>query len=306
MTAASTSPSPSASGDPVRRVVSARPTLAQRFRRLWAYRELLVGLVRKELKVKYKNSALGFLWSMLNPALYLVVFYVVFQLVLKNGLPYFTIYLLSGLLVWNLFSTGLAGATGSIVGNSGLVKKVDFPREILPIASVGGALVHFFLQSIVLVLALAVFRYEVDWSYVPLLIPALLALLVFVAGLGVLLSAVNVYLRDTQHFLELGLLAWFWFTPIIWYYGMVESAGGAKADLVLFNPVTSITLTFQRALYGRLTFTDAAGEVQTILPDYSIAHHLLIVGAVGAAGIVPFVVGEYIFGRLEGSFAGDL
>src|SRR5207248_4697248 len=124
------------------RVVSARINLRQRFRDIWAYRELLGGLVRKELKVKYKNSVLGFLWSMLNPALYLVVFYVVFQLILKNGIPQFAIFLLAGLLVWNLFSTALPGATGSVVGNSGLVKKVAFPREVLALSSVGAALVH--------------------------------------------------------------------------------------------------------------------------------------------------------------------
>lgn len=306
MTVTPASPPPSAERGPLRRVVSARPSLGQRLRRLWVYRELLLGLVRKELKVKYKNSALGFLWSMLNPALYLVVFYVVFQVVLDNGLPYFTIYLLSGLLVWNLFSTALSGATGSVVANAALVKKVDFPREILPLASVGAALVHFFLQGVVLVGALAVFRYEVSWSYVPLLVPALLALLALAAGLGVLLSALNVYLRDTQHFLELGLLAWFWFTPIVWYYGIAANAGGSKANLVLLNPVTSITLTFQRALYGRLEFTDAAGKVQTILPDYTVAHHLALVGAVGLGGVVLFFVGEYVFGRLEGNFAEEL
>ena len=79
---------------------------------VWAYRELLVNFTRKELKVKYKNSALGFVWSLLNPALYLVVFYVVFQIILQVKIPYFAIFLLSGLLPWNLFSAGLGGATG--------------------------------------------------------------------------------------------------------------------------------------------------------------------------------------------------
>src|SRR4051794_20781049 len=120
-----------------KRVVSAKIRLLPRIRNIWRYSELLVGLTRKELKVKYKNSILGFLWSLLNPASILLVYYVVFQLILKNGVPYFAIYLISGILVWNLFSNGLLGATSSVVNNSGLVKKVSFPREVLPLASVG-------------------------------------------------------------------------------------------------------------------------------------------------------------------------
>ena len=85
------------------------------------------GLTRKELKVKYKNSILGFLWSLLNPATILLVYYVVFQLILKNGIPYFAIYLISGILVWNVFSSGLTGACISVVNNASLVKKVAFP-----------------------------------------------------------------------------------------------------------------------------------------------------------------------------------
>src|ERR1700730_11488466 len=88
---------------PMMRVVSARVPLGQRIRDIWQFRELLVGLTRKELKVKYKNSALGFLWSLLNPAAILLTYYVVFQLILKNGVPFFAIYLISGILVWNLF-----------------------------------------------------------------------------------------------------------------------------------------------------------------------------------------------------------
>jgi ABC-2 type transport system permease protein len=288
------------------RVVSARQTIPARLRRLWAYRELLVGMTRTALKVKYKNSALGFVWSMLNPALYLVVYYVVFQLILKNGVPYFTIYLLSGLLVWNLFSAALAGATGSIVGNSGLIKKVDFPREVLPLAAIGAALVHFFLQTLVLFGALAAFQYGVNWPYVPLLIPALLVLLLLAAAIGVLLSAINVYMRDMQHLLELVLLAWFWGTPIVWYFGLVDKVGSNRGGLLLLNPIVAVTLTFQRALYGRMSFTDSAGATHKILPDYSILQHLELLGAVAALALAILWLAFVVFGRLEGNFAEEL
>jgi ABC-2 type transport system permease protein len=288
------------------RVVSARPTLPARLRRLWAYRELLVGMTRTALKVKYKNSALGFVWSMLNPALYLVVYYVVFQLILKNGLPYFTIYLLSGLLVWNLFSAALAGATGSVVTNAGLIKKVDFPREILPLAAVGAALVHFGLQVLVLFAALAAFRYNVNWTYMPLIVPALFVLLLLAAALGILLSAINVYMRDMQHLLELVLLAWFWGTPIVWYFGLVEKAGSLRNVILLLNPVTAVTLTFQNAIYGRLQFRDKAGVTHKILPPYTILQHLELLGVVALVSLGILWLAFVVFGRLEGNFAEEL
>src|SRR6476619_6337753 len=132
---------PRAPGQPT--IVRPRMTSRERLVRIIQRRELLVGMVRNELKIKYKNSVLGFAWSLLNPLLYLVVFYIAFQKILQAGIPNFAIWLLSGLLVWNLFSTGLGGATGSVVGNSALVKKVSFPREILPLAAVGSTVVHF-------------------------------------------------------------------------------------------------------------------------------------------------------------------
>jgi len=109
---------------------------------MWAARELFVFLVRKEIKVKYKNSVLGFLWSMLNPALTLAVFYILFTYFLPNGIPYFVIYMFSAMLVWNLFQAGLLTGTTSVVVNAGIVKKVAFPREILVLASVGSAFVY--------------------------------------------------------------------------------------------------------------------------------------------------------------------
>src|SRR3954470_17761587 len=292
------------------RVVSARPTLPARLRRLWAYRELLVGMTRKDLKVKYKNSVLGFVWSMLNPALYLVVYWVVFDLILGTGIPNFPIFLLSGILVWNLFATSLGSATSSVVANAGLVRKVAFPREILPLASVGAALVHFFLQAIVLVMALVVFRYNVAWSYLPLLPVALFALLFFVAALGILLGSINVYLRDTAHFVELALIAWFFMTPIVYPYEVVAEKLGDKSWLYLLNPITDIVLTFQRAIYGQVSgakTTDGVTTVTKILPQgVDQWWYLWHLGLVILASAVLFVLALVVFGRAEGNFAEEL
>ena len=289
-------------------VVAPRRSLPAHVTGVWRYRELLAGLVRKELKVKYKNSALGFLWSLANPAMYLLVFYVVFQLVLENGIERFAIYLLAGLLVWNLFSASLASATSAIVANGPLVNKVWFPREILPLASVGANLVHFLLQSTVLVAALLILRHRPDWGFVWLLLPALAVLLLLASAFAVLLAAVNVYARDTQHLLELGLLAWFWMTPIVYPWFLTANQlteRGAPATLTLLNPVTSIVLVFQRAIYGSVSSGEGDALVR-MLPDEGALWYLRNLGIVGVASAALLVLALHVFGRLEGSFAEEL
>jgi ABC-2 type transport system permease protein len=296
------------------RVVSARVNLRRRLLEIWRYRELLVGLTRKELKVRYKNSVLGFLWSMLNPATVLVVYFVVFGVILKNGIPYFGIYLVSGILVWNLIATALPFGCGSVVGNAGIVKKVAFPREVLPLSAVGSALVHFFLQSIVVVLFLVAFDRGPAIQYVPLLFPALLALIVVAATLTVLLSAINVRFRDTQHLLEIALVVWFFATPIVYQYRLVvdKVAHGSQLSHILFiiyrlNPVLPIVLTFQRAIYGVTSPVSGAGTRVAILPDHAgpwwYLWQLLVVLAVGS---FMFAIAMKLFGRMERDFGEEL
>jgi ABC-2 type transport system permease protein len=258
-----------------------RPGPFRRLRDVWEYRELLGNLVRKELKVKYKNSALGFVWSLLNPMLYLVVFYLVFTVFLKASIQSFPIFLLAGLLPYNLYSAGLGGGTTSIVGNAGLVSKVWFPREILPLAAIGAALVHFGLQLLVLAAALVVFWYEPSWSYLPLVIPALLVLLLLVGAIAIALAAINVYARDTQHLLELVLLAWFWMTPIVYPFAQVS---------------TTTVHGFTIGNWAQLTNVSA-------VPDLSQWWYLrnLALVAIVAFGLLLFAF--WIFGKLEDNFA---
>ena len=285
-------------------VVAPRRSIRAHVAGIWQFRELLGNLVRKELKVRYKNSALGFFWSLLNPAMYLVVFTVVFQVVLDAGLPRFPIYLLSGLLAWNLFAQSLASATSAIVGNATLVGKVWFPREILPLASVGANVVHFLLQATVLLLSMVVFRHGVQVRYIWLVLPAVLTLVLLTSALAIFLSAVNVYARDTQHLLELALLAWFWMTPIVYQWGLPAAKleeRGWTTSLLLVNPITSITLALQRALYGIVEHNGAM-----LLPDASPLWYLrnLAIVAVVSLAILAFAI--KVFDRLEGNFAESL
>lgn len=305
------------------RVISSRLGLVEQVARIWAYRSLLVRMVRKELQVKYKNSVLGFLWSMLNPALYLAVFFVVFQIVLGSGIPRFAIFLLAGLLPWNLFSTALGSATSSITTNSPLVGKVFFPREILPLSTVGAALVHFFLQAIVLGAALIIVGvlgdHSVSLAHTTMVLPALVVLLILAAGLALGLAATNVYLRDTQHLVELLLLAWFWMTPIVYPHRLVadQLAGSSWSWVQWVNPLTTVVLTFQRGLYnvisavgGRATvkpIAESDSDVIHILPvDMDAGWYVTHLGPLAIVAVVVLLAGLWWFGRLEGNFAEEL
>jgi ABC-2 type transport system permease protein len=279
------------------RTITPKGHLGTRVRDIFRYRELLVNLVRKDLKVRYKSSVLGFLWSLLNPAMLLVVYWFVFSILLGSGIPRFPIYLLSGLLVWNLFNVGLISATGSVVASSGIVNKVWFPREVLPLSAIGAALVHFFLQGIVMILTLLAFQHPVEWSYLPLLPFALVALLLFCAALSILLSAVNVYLRDMQHLVELALLPWFFASPIVYSYDLISDKLGRFSSLYLVNPVTPVVLVFQRAIYGDYS------EIVHQFPYWWYVRNLAIV-IVASTLLLAFSLS--VFRKLEGNFTEEL
>jgi ABC-2 type transport system permease protein len=232
------------------RPMSGRRSAITHLREIVQYRELLVMLVRKELTVRYKNSALGFTWSMVQPLFLLVVYSAVFA-ILRAGFERFAIWVLCGLLVWTLISSSLITATVSITSNASLVGKVKFPRAVLPLASVGGALVHFCLQMVAFVGVLAITRHAVDWEYVWLLPIALATTLILCAALALLLAPANVYARDTMHLLEMLVLGWFWATPILYEYELAAvwlHGKGVGEWALLANPATPIVMTFQRAL----------------------------------------------------------
>jgi len=277
------------------------------------YRELLVALVRKELKVRYKNSVLGFVWSLVNPAVTIGVFYVIFSVVFKNPIPKFVLYLMSGVLVWNMFQNGVSAAVSSIIANAPLVKKVWFPREILPLAAVGAAFVDFLLQSSVLVVAFVALRWRVGWGYLPLIPLALVVALVFTSALAIWLAAVNVRYRDMQHFLGIALMVWFWGTPIVYAFEQVAHRLHAHglSWLPLLNPYTIICLCFERALYNRRTYRsgfDAAHHpiYSPILPGHGYLWYLGVLGIVAALSALMLVGAARVFRKLEGDFAEEL
>ena len=268
------------------------------------YRELLGQLVRKELKVKYKDSVLGFFWTLVRPMTQLIIYYLAFTIFLGNQQPAYAVFIFSGLVIWGLFTDILGGCTGSIVGNGGLLKKTYFPREIFPLSVVGAALVNFALQMLVLFGALAVTAVFTDnrvaltgdLGLVPL---ALLVCLVWGLGLGLFLAAATVYFRDLQHLIEIILLALFWLVPIVYpvvlpIRNFTESGHTALLELYLANPMLNVVTAFQRAFY-------------TMGPEYTFGGNLW--GRLGICLLVGLGVlwlAQRYFARAQGDFAQEL
>lgn len=285
----------------VRTSESSRLRVLPRIREIVAKREVLLNLVRRELKVKYAASLLGAVWSLLNPVVYLAVFTFVTR-VLGMAIEDYPVYLLSGLLAWNLFSTALSVGSRSVVDNSNLVKKVTFPREILPLAAIGVALVDYVLQMGVLVLFMLVTGFGIPIPEIALLPLAFVTLLVFATALTFAVAAANVRYRDVGHLLGIALLVWFWLTPIVYAEEQVEGfleKGSALWTAYFVNPLASVVGGLHRALYGALGDGEALFNV-------SMAWLALVLLVVLVASLVLLrITWGYFFAR-SGDFAEEL
>jgi ABC-2 type transport system permease protein len=273
--------------------------------------ELLTELVRKDLKVKYKNSALGFIWSLANPLLYLAVFTLVFGVFLKNNVPWFAVLFMSGFLIWSFFNSATLDATGAVVGNANLVRKVRFPRVVLPLASVGFAGVHLALQLLVFFLFLIPSYPDAFGPQLLLLVPALAVTVIFTVAMSLLASALNVRYRDVQHLLEIALLAWFWLTPIVYPVTLVRNELAGSGVLWMFkfymaNPMTAVVVAAQRAVYVHPVVIGNDGKLVQVLPSGGYGFYLQWLAVAAVVSSVLLVIGLWTFRRLQADFAEEL
>ncbi len=232
-----------------------RPYIIKRFGELVRAREMIFYLVVRELKARYKNSVLGFLWSLLNPLGMMLVFTVVFTVVMPNNIERFPIFLLCGLLPWNFFSAGIMVSINSIVGNASLVTKVYFPREVLPIASVLANLVNFVLALVVLFVVLIAFHSPISpWLW---LLPVVIAIeTCFILGMALILSTIQVFYRDTLMIMDVVMLAWFFLTPVVYsidalprHYVLLGINLDVQRLMYILNPMASLLATYRDLLY---------------------------------------------------------
>lgn len=267
--------------------------------KLYSYRELLSNLVKRELKVKYKRSVFGFLWSFFNPLVLVVVYSIVVGKIMgmdKNwvsgygGIKSFSAYLLTGLLAWNYMANSLSGAVGSLVDSGNLVKKIYFPREIIPFAAVFANLVNFAFELVVVFIFLTIVGIYF-YLQIPLLILVILIETLFVLGLSMVFSLANVYFRDTKHLISVFLLIWFWTCPIIYNFEMFRGFAAQTPWLLTaykLNPMASIIMMYQQIFY------------------YGQAPSFKLLAFWSVFGISFFLVALAIFKRKEENIASEV
>jgi len=268
-------------------------------REIWRRRELVGLLVRRELRARYKGSSLGILWSLIKPLAQLLIYYFAIGQILgaARSIPSFAIFVFIGLTAWTLATEIITSGTRAIVDNAGLVKKVTLPREIFPLAAVGGALVNLGIQFVVLLGAMIAFgQFPLSWGAL-WVIPSLALIVIFCSAIAVLLAALNVYLRDIQHLVEVVLIVAFWISPIVYAYSFVSKLAPAwLLQAYLVNPITLGVLGMQRALWV------AGAQVPGSFPPH-LGLRILVVFLI-SAGLLW--VSHRIFQKLQGNFAQEL
>lgn len=268
-------------------------------REIWKRRELVGLLVRRELRARYKGSSLGILWSLIKPLAQLLVYYFAVGQILgaARSIPSFAIFVFIGLTTWTLATEIITSGTRSIVDNAGLVKKVALPREIFPLAAVGGALVNLGIQFIVLLAAMiAIGQFPLTWGAL-WVFPSLLLIVTFCSAIAVLLAALNVYLRDIQHLVEVVLIVAFWTSPIVYAYSFVSTLPlGWVLQVYVANPITLGVLGMQRALWV------AGAGVPGAFPAH-LGLRILVAFLISA---LLLWVSHRIFQKLQGNFAQEL
>jgi ABC-2 type transport system permease protein len=223
-------------------------------------RELTINLTLRELRSRYKRSALGWTWSLLNPLSTVIVFSVVFAFFLKikppvgdpSGLDNFATFLLCGLLPFNYLSNGMNESLDALLANSNLIRKVYFPREVLVVSAVGGLLITFLVElTVVCVILLLLGNMVLPW--IPVLLGLVAIQTVFVLGIGLMLSVLNVYFRDVKHFIGISLQALFYSAPIVYPFRFVEDAANRTSFPLLrvytLNPLVRFVDSYRAVLY---------------------------------------------------------
>lgn len=253
------------------------------FKELYEYRELLKSSVKKEIRGKYKASFLGVIWSFVNPLLQVLVYAIVFPYLIGNRVDNYVVYLITGIIPWTFFSTVIQTCGTCIKANSGIIKKVYFPRIILPLSAMISGLINFFISCLIILLFCIIFGVGISWHIVFVPLYALIEG-VFALGIGMIVGACDAYVQDLEYIVNFLLQLAFYGTPIVYDIGQFESAG-LLGKLVMMNPMTQIVMGFRDCfLYHRL-------------PDFNMLVPL------SAVALIMLGIGTLVFNKLEKGFA---
>jgi len=254
------------------------------FKELYNYRELLKTNIKKEVRGKYKGSWLGVLWTFLNPLLMLAVYAFVFPYILRVNVDNYTIFMIVALIPWNFFTTAVQSGAGCVVANGAILKKVYFPREIIPISITVSQLVNFLITC--LIMFVFIIFSGVGFSIHILLLPILILIeFILILGINFILSAITVFVHDVDHFVSVALTLGFYATPIVYLSSMLP----AKFQWAMtVNPMAVLVEAYRAVLYNHQ------------FPDF------ITLGIWGVLSFVILILGYIIFKKLEKSFVEEL
>lgn len=254
------------------------------FKNIYNYRELLKTNVKKEIRGRYKNSILGIVWSFLNPLLQLLVYSVIFGALLASGDKTYPIYICVALIPWTFFTSSVTQSAFTIIGNGNIIKKVYFPREVLPISIVTSGAVNFLISTLI-ILAFIIFS-GLGISHFILFYPLVLIVQYFlILGISFILSSITVYFRDLEHIIGIVLLAAFYGTPIVY---KLEQLPKNLQVLMKLNPMTHIINGYRDVFYYQQ------------MPDIKSLSILFVIS------IVLTIGGYMVFKKLQKGFAEEL
>ncbi|SEH56594.1 ABC transporter permease [Ruminococcus flavefaciens] len=252
---------------------------------LYDYRQMIFSLVKKDLRGRYKGSVLGFLWTFINPLFQLIVYTIVFSKILRNDVPRYYLYLFVALIPWIFFSSSITVGAASIISQKDLVKKIYFPRMVIPISYVTSCFVNMLLCFIVIFAVIIVTGAGINFVAVLTLPIIMIVEYIFALGMAMLSSAVTVYFRDLEHILGIVSMAWMYLTPIVYSKSIVPEK---YLPIFNLNPMTPIIECYRTVLYDKQ------------IPDLST---LLIAAALG---VFFLIFGALVFNKLQKHFAEEL
>lgn len=259
--------------------------MGQRIREIFSYSDMVRSLVSRELRGKYKGSVLGFLWTFINPLCQIIVYTVVFSVILRSQLDQFYLYMITGMIPWLFLDMALRIGSGCIRYQGDMVKKIYFPREVLPISCVLAQFINMLFCFIIVFLVLLASGRGFSARALFCLPMIMLIELALALGLTLIVSSVTVYFKDMEHIINVILMAWIYLTPILY---SLEQVPEQLRWLFKLNPMTAVIEGYHRILYWQQ------------LPYFK----LTLYGAGVAFGVL--IVGEIVFARLDDNFAEEL
>ena len=254
-------------------------------RSIWSFRDMVYELTHRELRGKYKGSVLGFLWTYINPLAQIIVYAFFFSQIFRSGIEKFHLYLIVSMFPWNFFTGGVMQGLTSVRSQGELVKKIYFPRQILPIVYVTVNFINMLISFLIIYSMLLISGWGIDMSLQLWLLPVMLIEYAFTLGLAMILAGVEVYFRDIEHIVSVIMMIWMYVTPM--FYSL-DTVPPELQKYFYYNPMLYIISMYQQILYYKVS------------PDVTFLIRALIIS------LCTLIAGWIVFDRLEKRFAEEL